>query len=106
MTVDDVVGALIERLGLDPAKRAKVKRYYQRLEGGLLDPHGAQQAPARRTRRRPRSRRRRCRRVDGAARARAPAFLRRAEPVETLRPRRPPPPEAEDEIDRLFTGGE
>jgi hypothetical protein len=35
--VDDVVQALIDRLGLDPAKRAKVKRYYQQLEGGLLD---------------------------------------------------------------------
>ena len=40
MRVDDVVGALVERLGLDEAKRAKVKRYYQRLEGGLLDPLG------------------------------------------------------------------
>lgn len=36
--VDEVVDALVERLGLDPAKRAKVKRYYQRLEGGLLEP--------------------------------------------------------------------
>jgi hypothetical protein len=36
--VDEVVDALVEGLGLDPAKRAKVKRYYQRLEGGLLEP--------------------------------------------------------------------
>jgi hypothetical protein len=36
--VDEVVDALIERLGLDPAKRPKVKRYYQRLEQGLLEP--------------------------------------------------------------------
>jgi hypothetical protein len=36
--VDEIVDALVERLGLDPAKRAKVKRYYQRLEGGLLEP--------------------------------------------------------------------
>jgi hypothetical protein len=35
--VDEVVDALVERLGLDPAKRAKVKRYYQQLEGGLLE---------------------------------------------------------------------
>jgi hypothetical protein len=35
--VDAVVDALVERLSLDPAKRAKVKRYYQQLEGGLLD---------------------------------------------------------------------
>jgi hypothetical protein len=36
--VDDVVDAIVERLGLDPRKRAKVKGYYQRLEGGSLDP--------------------------------------------------------------------
>jgi len=36
--VDEVVDALIERLGLDPAKRAKVNRYYQRLEQGSLEP--------------------------------------------------------------------
>jgi len=36
--VDDVVDALVAALALDPAKRAKVKRYYQRLEQGLLDP--------------------------------------------------------------------
>ena len=38
--VDDVVEALVSRLGLDRRKRPKVKRYYQRLEGGLLDPRG------------------------------------------------------------------
>jgi hypothetical protein len=37
---DEVVDALIERLGLDRAKRAKVKRYYHELEGGLLEPAG------------------------------------------------------------------
>jgi hypothetical protein len=37
LPVDGVVAALVERLGLDPARRAKVKRLYQRLEGGLLD---------------------------------------------------------------------
>jgi hypothetical protein len=35
---DEVVDALIARLGLDRAKRAKVKRYYHELEGGLLEP--------------------------------------------------------------------
>jgi hypothetical protein len=35
--VDDVVDALVERLELDKTKRAKLKGYYQRLEGGLLD---------------------------------------------------------------------
>src|SRR5207342_2967392 len=33
LRVDEVVDALVEKLGLDPAKRAKVKRYYQRLDG-------------------------------------------------------------------------
>ena len=36
--VDDVVDAIVTALALDPAKRAKVKRYYPRLEQGLLDP--------------------------------------------------------------------
>ena len=36
--VDGVVDALVERLGVDRAKREKVKRYYQQLETGLLDP--------------------------------------------------------------------
>jgi hypothetical protein len=35
--VDEVVDALIERLELDNSTRAKLKGYYQRLEGGLLD---------------------------------------------------------------------
>ncbi|MBA2476399.1 MAG: hypothetical protein H0V40_10650 [Actinobacteria bacterium] len=38
--VEDLVEALVSGLGLDPAKRAKVKRYYQQLEGGLLEPAG------------------------------------------------------------------
>jgi hypothetical protein len=33
-----VVDALVGRLGLDPAKRTKVGRYYHELEVGLLDP--------------------------------------------------------------------
>ena len=40
MRVDDVVAALVYGLGLDPAKAAKVKRHYQRLEQGLLDAGG------------------------------------------------------------------
>ena len=38
LRVDAVVDRLVARLGLDPAARPKVKRNYQRLEGGLLDP--------------------------------------------------------------------
>ena len=37
---DAVVDALISALSLDPAKREKVKRYYHRLETGLLAPRG------------------------------------------------------------------
>jgi hypothetical protein len=37
---DAVVDALVQLLGLDPTKRAKVKRYYHELESGLLEPRG------------------------------------------------------------------
>jgi hypothetical protein len=43
LRVDAVVDALIGALGLDVAKRAKVKRYYQRLETGLLEPRRVDQ---------------------------------------------------------------
>ena len=35
-----VVDALVQRLGLDPAKREKVSRYYHELETGQLEPEG------------------------------------------------------------------
>ena len=38
LTRDAVVSELLERLGLDPAKRARVTAYFHRLETGLLDP--------------------------------------------------------------------
>ena len=38
--VDEIVDGLIKTLGLDAGKSAKVKRYYQQLEGGLLEPSG------------------------------------------------------------------
>jgi hypothetical protein len=38
--VDEVVDAIVEDAGVAPAKRPKVKAYYQRLEQGLLDPRG------------------------------------------------------------------
>jgi hypothetical protein len=37
LTRDRMVEALIGRLGLDPAKRIKIKSYYHELESGLLD---------------------------------------------------------------------
>lgn len=36
--VEDVVDAIVTQCGLDPAARPKVKRYYQQLEAGILDP--------------------------------------------------------------------
>jgi hypothetical protein len=39
--VDEVVAGLADTLGVDD--RARLKRYYQRLEGGLLDPHRVDQ---------------------------------------------------------------
>jgi hypothetical protein len=106
LRVDEVVGLLVERLELDSAKWAKVKRYYQRLEGGLLDPSGL-------------SRRLRSaladilgpsaeRALDWTAppAAAAPLFLREAEHVESLAEVTEPAAGAKDEIDRLFTGGE
>jgi hypothetical protein len=40
LTRDAVVEGLMSRLGLDPAKRAKVRRYFSDLEVGVLDPRG------------------------------------------------------------------
>jgi hypothetical protein len=38
LRVDDVVGELLGALSLKPHRREKVKRYYQQLETGLLEP--------------------------------------------------------------------
>ena len=38
--VDEVVDAIVENTGVATEKRPKVKRYYQQLEQGLLDPGG------------------------------------------------------------------
>ena len=108
LRVDDVVGALVERLDLEPAKRSKVKRYYQRLEGGLLDPT--------RLSRRLRAEATLAELLGAGADvalswtapppASAPAYLRLAEPLAAV----PAAPASraveEDEIDRLFMGGE
>ncbi len=102
--VDDVVDALVTSLALNPAKRAKVKRYYQRLEQGLLDPA--------------RVSRRVIAVVKGLVGERTTDALAwqapelRAEPA-YYRARTEiaaatgvaAEPEPEDEIDRLFTGG-
>jgi len=108
LRVEDVVEALVKGLGLDGAKRAKVKSYYQRLEGGLLEPAGvaekvwlvlgrlvpgAEEAAAWRPRQ-----------VEAAD-----MFLRvsEAESAPALAAGRanPASEETEDEIDRLFLSG-
>ncbi len=38
LRVDDLVDAIVEACGLRPESRRKVRRYYQQLEGGVLDP--------------------------------------------------------------------
>ncbi len=102
--VDDVVDAIVATLSLDPSKRPKVKRYYQRLEQGLLDPTRVS------------------RRVIAVVKSlvgerttealawRAPEL--RVEPAYyrvgaemTTGLAAAAEPEPEDEIDRLFTGG-
>lgn len=40
LTRDTVVDGLMGLLGLDPGKRAKVRRYFSDLEVGVLDPRG------------------------------------------------------------------
>jgi hypothetical protein len=106
LRVDDVVAALVDRLELEPGKSAKVKRYYQRLEGGLLDPRRL-------------SKRLRVVLADilGASAEAAVAwtapqatagatFLRRADYVKQPASEAPAAAEPGDEIDQLFMGGE
>lgn len=38
LRVDDVVDAIVRACDLRPESRSKVRRYYQQLEGGVLDP--------------------------------------------------------------------
>jgi hypothetical protein len=38
LKVDDVVEAIVSECELDPEARPRVRRYYQQLEGGVLDP--------------------------------------------------------------------
>jgi len=105
--VEEVVDALVDGLELDRAKRGKVKRYYQRLEHGLLEPSGVSRQVWDILKKRIGA---------GAERAAswaAPpltlgqaAYLRSDEP---LLQRLSTPAESDggeqDDIDRLFTGG-
>lgn len=102
----DVVGALVERLGLDRAKRAKVEDYYHELEVGRLDARRVDRrvfgvladlfdAPAEDLRSWPR------RSLETEV-----AVAYRAEPAArpVAAPPQPAPPEERDEIDDLFLG--
>ena len=40
LRVDDVVDAIVAACDIRPEARPKVRRYYQQLEGGVLDPSG------------------------------------------------------------------
>jgi hypothetical protein len=102
--VDDVVDAIVASLSLDPAKRPKVKRYYQRLEQGLLDPARVSRKVIAVVRG-----------VVGERTAEAlawrapelrvePAYYR-VGPEMATGLARASEPEPKDEIDRLFTGG-
>jgi hypothetical protein len=105
LRVDDVVAALADKLGLAPTKTRKLKGYYQRLEGGLLDPRGLSKrlraalsdilGPS----------------ADAAVSWRAPAaepaqaFLRKAEYLKSAPATLSRAHEADDDVDRLFLGG-
>lgn len=104
LRVDDVVDAIVEACAVRPESRPKVRRYYQQLEGGVLDPsrvatsvwdaitsvlgrsRAALSAP-----------------VPGTAAAASPMY-RAAQPV--LFEPAPPvsEPDAPDEVDALFLG--
>jgi hypothetical protein len=102
--VDEVVDAIVDDAGVAAAKREKVKRYYQRLEQGLLDPRGVSERVWNTVRRL----------VGPAAEAAASWQIRPAEPQVTYfraagaplaaAALRDAPREPErDEVDELFT---
>jgi hypothetical protein len=104
--VDDVVDALVERLDVDEAKRAKLKGYYQRLEGGLLEPAGVSRRvwDVLKSVLGPRSEE--LGRWEPRTAASGAVYMRTGEPAAapplfTHRKREEP-----DEIDRLFLGGD
>jgi hypothetical protein len=103
---DAVVDALVKLLGLDPTKRAKVKRYYHELESGLLEARGVDrrvwEALAETLR---------AQAADLVAWRPRPleplgeVYLRRADTLAEFTLFTARPEEPEDEIDRLFRGG-
>ena len=115
LTRDAVVERLIGLLGLDPGKRAKVRRYFSDLEVGVLDPKGV--APELWSALRTvlsvdASGEWLARQVTGVSLS-APVFHRMADRPDLAAPAAVPPalpaepaePAEPDEVDRLFTGG-
>jgi hypothetical protein len=106
--VDQVVDAIVEEAGLPESSRVKIKRYYQRLEQGLLAPTGVSERVWAVLRR-----------LVGpdaevAARWRAQpattgaAYLRAADAPQSIRTQltgEKPQESARDEVDELFTNG-
>jgi hypothetical protein len=104
--VDEVVDAIVQDTGVAAEKRPKVKRYYQRLEQGLLDPRGVSERVWEAVRRL----------IGPVAQAAATwptpsaipdtAFFRAATPRAhgVAADAEPAAPFARDEVDDLFTG--
>lgn len=107
LKVDDVVDAIVVECELAPESRPRVRRYYQQLEGGILDPtrvaasvwdaitgllgrsRALLSAPP------------------GPAPAASPMYRGEAQFAlsEHVMPRAAPEPSAPDEVDALFLGG-
>ena len=105
--VDDVVDALSERLDLEKSKRAKLKDYYQRLEGGLLQPGGVSRRvwDVLKTILGPRSEE--LGRWEPRDAAAGKVYMRAATPIAPRRvPLVPRTGKELDEVDRLFLGGD
>lgn len=101
LKVDAVVAMLAEAFGVGESKRSKLKRYYQQLEGGTLDPRGVDERVLARL-----SEWLGARVADLAALRPRPLageamYMRAGEPV-TLERRTFAVEEAPDEVDRLF----
>ncbi|MBD0291668.1 MAG: hypothetical protein ICV74_10475 [Thermoleophilia bacterium] len=101
-----VVDALVQTLGLDAGKSAKVKRYYHELETGLLDPRGVSGRVFSVLERvlDARVEELAAWRPPPAQRATATAFFRVRDDVAKPAPERVPAEEGWDEVDALFRG--
>ena len=104
LRVDDLVDTIVEACGLRSESRRKVRRYYQQLEGGVLDPEPvAESVWEAITSRLGRSRRSLTAPNLDVTPAAAPMY--RADALfELAEPPLPADPEPPDEVDTLFLG--